>query len=84
MFPFSEDEKSDIITEVADLLVTYEGLLGHELPALAARTEDHAEVPLALPHGGTVWQGIIDRFYCADGVWYLEDYKTDREVAPEH
>ena len=27
---------------------------------------------------------MIDRFYCAGGVWYLEDYKTDREVAPEH
>ena len=84
MFPFSEDEKSDIVTEVAELLAAYEGLLGHALPALASRSEDHAEVPLALPHGGTVWQGIIDRFYCADGVWYLEDYKTDRIVAPEH
>ncbi len=84
MFPFSEDEKSDVIAEVAELLATYEKMLGHELPALASRSEDHAEVPLALPHGGTVWQGIIDRFYCADGVWYLEDYKTDREVVPEH
>ena len=72
------------MTEVADLLVTYEKLLGHELPALSARSEDHAEVPVALPHGGTVWQGVIDRFYCAGGVWYLEDYKTDRVVAPEH
>ncbi len=84
MFPFSEDEKSDIVAEVAELLATYERMLGRELPSLSARSEDHAEVPLALPHGGTVWQGIIDRFYCADGVWYLEDYKTDREVVPEH
>ena len=84
MFPFSEAEKSDIVAEVAELLVTYEKLLGAELPALEARSEDHAEVPVALPHGGTVWQGIIDRFYCAGGVWYLEDYKTDRVVAPEH
>ena len=84
MFPFSEAEKSDIVAEVADLLATYEKMLGHELAALEARTEDHAEVPVALPHGGTVWQGIIDRFYCAGGVWYLEDYKTDRVVVPEH
>ena len=84
MFPFSEAEKSDVVAEVAELLATYERMLGRELPALTARSEDHAEVPLALPHGGTVWQGIIDRFYCADGVWVLEDYKTDREVVPEH
>ena len=84
MFPFSEAEKSDIVAEVADLLTTYEGMLGHGLPSLEARTEDHAEVPVALPHGGTVWQGVIDRFYCAGGVWYLEDYKTDRVVVPEH
>ena len=84
MFPFGEDEKSDILTEVAELLKTYEGLLGRELPALAARSEDHAELPLALPHGGTVWQSVIDRFYCADGVWVLEDYKTDHAVVPEN
>lgn len=83
MFPFSDPEKTAVVAEVAELLAVYEGMLGRELPALAGRTEDHAEVPLALPHGGTVWQGVIDRFYCADGVWYLEDYKTDLEVAPE-
>ncbi len=83
MFPFSDDEKTVIVAEVAELLAVYEAMLGRELPALGTRTEDHAEVPLALPHGGTVWQGIIDRFYCADGVWYLEDYKTDSEVTPE-
>lgn len=84
MFPFSEEEKSEILLEVAKLLATYEGYLGQELPALASRSEDHAELPLALAHGGTVWQGIIDRFYCTDGAWTLEDYKTDREVVPEH
>ncbi len=84
MFPFSEAEKGEILLEVAALLATYEGYLGRELPALASRSEDHAELPLALAHGGTVWQGIIDRLYCADGVWILEDYKTDQEVVPEH
>ena len=39
---------------------------------------------MALPVGKTVWQGIIDRLYCADGQWYLEDYKTDQEIKPEH
>jgi ATP-dependent exoDNAse (exonuclease V) beta subunit len=84
MFPFSAPEQEEIIAEVAELLTSYEGLLGTEIAALGARREDHAELPLALPYGGTVWQGVIDRFYCAGGVWYLEDYKTDREVAPEH
>ena len=38
---------------------------------------------MALPRGATVWQGIIDRLYCANGDWVLEDYKTDYVIAPE-
>ena len=38
---------------------------------------------MALPVGKTVWQGVIDRLYCAAGVWYLEDYKTDQVIKPE-
>lgn len=83
MFPYSLSEQDEILEEVALLLGNYESLLGCGLAPLAARSEDHPELPMALPLGATVWQGIIDRLYCANGSWYLEDYKTDQEVRPE-
>jgi ATP-dependent exoDNAse (exonuclease V) beta subunit len=58
--------------------------LGSEIPSLEQRSYDFPELPMALPVGKTVWQGIIDRLYCADGQWILEDYKTDQEIKPEH
>jgi ATP-dependent helicase/nuclease subunit A len=84
MFPFTHDEQLDILTEVKELLSNYEQLLGNGIPVLSERTEDYPELPMALPVGKTVWQGIIDRLYCADGQWILEDYKTDQEIRPEH
>lgn len=84
MFPFSQSEQEDILQEVAGLLGNYERLLGNSLPALKERDEDYPELPLALPQGATVWQGIIDRFYRVGEQWYLEDYKTDQEIVPEH
>ena len=81
MFPFTPDEQADILDEVALLLSNYEHLLGNSLPTLRERSEDYPELPMALPNGGTVWQGIIDRLYRAAGQWYL-DYKTDHEVVP--
>jgi ATP-dependent exoDNAse (exonuclease V) beta subunit len=84
MFPFTQDEQLDILTEVKELLSNYEQLLGNGIPVLGERTEDYPELPMALPVGKTVWQGIIDRLYCADGQWILEDYKTDQEIRPEH
>ena len=83
MFPFTPDEQDDILAEVKGLLENYESLLGDGIPALAERTEDYPELGMALPIGTTVWQGIIDRLYYANGIWYLEDYKTDQEVVPE-
>lgn len=83
MFPYTPDEQNDILNEVKMLLGNYEQLLGNGLPTLAERSEDHPELPMALPVGDTVFQGIIDRLYCANGIWYLEDYKTDQDVAPE-
>jgi ATP-dependent helicase/nuclease subunit A len=82
-FPFAEGEKRRLLEEVRDLLRRYRGMLGPSLPPLEAREEDHAELPLVLPLGGTVWYGILDRLYRVGGRWYLEDYKTDREVRPE-
>jgi ATP-dependent helicase/nuclease subunit A len=84
MFPFTPDEQLDILVEVKELLSNYESLLGSELPSLEQRSHDFPELPMALPVGKTVWQGIIDRLYCADGEWILEDYKTDQEIRPEH
>jgi ATP-dependent helicase/nuclease subunit A len=83
MFAFSAAERAEILTEVTELLSRYEALLGTALPALAARETDLPELPFALPLAGTVWQGVIDRLYCAGGRWYLDDYKTDHTTQPE-
>lgn len=83
MFPFEVAEQEELLAEVKELLINYQNLLGQELPSLAKRNEDYPELPMVLPQGDTVWQGIIDRFYCVDDQWYLEDYKTDQEIKPE-
>lgn len=83
MFPFTPHEQEDILSEVKSLLANYESLLGQGLPDLWQRSQDYAELPMAIPYGSTVWQGIIDRLYCINGQWVLEDYKTDHELMPE-
>ncbi|WP_457637176.1 UvrD-helicase domain-containing protein [Oceanithermus sp.] len=70
-------------SDVFELLEGYRRLLGGPLPPPAARAEDYAELPVLLPAGGTVWEGVIDRLYRVGDEWVLEDYKTDREVHPE-
>ena len=84
MFPFSESEQEDIMSEVKLLLGNYESMLGPQIAALELRSEDYPELAMVLPKGPTVVQGIIDRIYKADGIWYLEDYKTDKELKPEN
>ncbi|TBH17244.1 UvrD-helicase domain-containing protein [Thermus thermamylovorans] len=79
----AERERQALLEEVRSLLGNYRALLGKALPPLEAREEDYPELPLVLPLGGTVWQGVLDRLYRAGGRWYLDDYKTDREVHPE-
>jgi ATP-dependent exoDNAse (exonuclease V) beta subunit len=81
MFPFSASERNEMMAEVADLLASYERLLGSALPW--PRDEDYPELPMALPRGATVWQGIIDRLYRVGESWFLDDYKTDHETLPE-
>ena len=83
MFPFEPVEQDELLAEVRELLSNYQDLLSSSLPSLESRSEDYPELPMALPQGDTVWQGIIDRFYSANNNWYLEDYKTDQEIAPE-
>ena len=84
MFPFTASEQDDILNEVKAMLSNYEEMLGKAIPALKDRSEDYAELAMILPAGPTVIQGIIDRIYKADGLWYLEDYKTDKELKPEN
>ena len=83
MFPYSGAQQDDLIAEVAELLGGYRALLGRELAGLDDRDDDRAEIPLAMPGGSTVWEGVIDRLYRVDGRWYVDDYKTDRLVRPE-
>jgi ATP-dependent exoDNAse (exonuclease V) beta subunit len=83
MFAFAPDERRELLDEVLGLVRGYRSLLGGALPALAARRHDRAELPVAVPYGGTVWQGVIDRLYRTDEGWTVEDYKTDRTVRPE-
>jgi ATP-dependent exoDNAse (exonuclease V) beta subunit len=82
-FPFAPEERGALLREARLLLRHYRAMLGGALPPLEAREEDHAELPLVLPLGGTVWYGVLDRLYRVGETWYLEDYKTDREVRPE-
>ncbi len=82
-FPFAPEEREALLREARLLLRHYRAMLGSLLPPLEAREEDHAELPLVLPLWGTVWYGVLDRLYRVGGTWYLEDYKTDREVRPE-
>lgn len=83
MFPFTTVEQDDLLGEVTELLRAYHDLLGAVLPHLHARISDRAELPLVYPGGPTVWEGVIDRLYQADGEWWIDDYKTDRHVRPE-
>jgi len=77
-----DDRRPQVLQDVTDLLRSYRELLENELVPLEKRDMDLAELPLVHPFGDTAWVGVIDRLYRADGKWYLEDYKTDREVDP--
>ena len=83
LLPFDEAQRADLVAEVLELLGNYWGMLGAALPPLDQRAPDRAELPLAVTYGETVWEGIVDRLYQVAGDWYLDDYKTDRLVAPE-
>ncbi len=81
--PFDRAQQAELVEEVLELLGHYWGMLGQALPALGDRGVDRAELPLAVSLGGTVWEGVVDRLYEVDGEWYLDDYKTDKLLAPE-
>lgn len=88
MFPFNTEEQAELMQDVTLFLTNYYALIAEgEIAAVTERSEDYPEIPMAMPElfegDATVWQGIIDRLYCAEGVWYLEDYKTDQVMQPE-
>lgn len=83
LFPFSDAQRQELVDEVLALLAAYQAMLGNELPALAERSVDRAELPLAVRRGELVWEGVVDRLYRVDGEWLLDDYKTDVQVVPE-
>lgn len=80
MFPFDPTERAAIMDEVVGLWRNYRRLLGQALPW--PRQEDYPELPLLLPLGKTVWQGVADRVYRVGTQWFLDDYKTDRSIEP--
>ncbi|HEU4340989.1 MAG TPA: PD-(D/E)XK nuclease family protein, partial [Candidatus Binatia bacterium] len=47
---------------------------------LASATILGREIPLLIPSGGQVMEGVIDLLYERDGSLYIADYKTDRTV----
>lgn len=83
MFPYDRGEQDRILDEVRAMLGVYHELLGRDLAPLDLRERDLREWPVLLPDGRQTWQGVIDRLYLVDGVWYLDDYKTDRTLRPE-
>lgn len=83
LFPFSAQQREELLGEVVALLGDYQALLGTALPPLNARSVDRAELPLVVRRGELVWEGIVDRLYQVDGEWLVDDYKTDVQVVPE-
>ncbi|MCW5819158.1 MAG: UvrD-helicase domain-containing protein [Trueperaceae bacterium] len=83
LFPFTDEQRARLVGEVIELLGAYWRLVGEALPALGARGVDRAELPLAVRYDETVWEGVLDRLYRVGDEWYLDDYKTDRQVVPE-
>ncbi len=81
--PFDQSQQAELVAEVLELLGHYWSMLGAVLPALDERAVDRAELPLAVSLSGTVWEGVVDRLYEVRGEWFLDDYKTDKQVAPE-
>lgn len=80
MARYSQEEQSKILAEVQATTANFWRM---EAGRVGSRQQDYAELPLMLPLGPTVWEGVIDRLYRLDGDWYLDDYKTDQQAEPE-
>jgi ATP-dependent helicase/nuclease subunit A len=74
LHPYSLPEREQMVETAWWYLQRYENLYHDRTERLV----DYAELPFAYRDGETTWQGIIDRLYqLKNGVWILEDYKTD-------
>jgi ATP-dependent exoDNAse (exonuclease V) beta subunit len=79
LHPYTPPEREQMVDTAWWYLGRYETLY----PDRFNRVVDYAELPFAYQDGEITWQGIIDRLYqLKNGVWVLEDYKTD-SLPPE-
>ncbi len=84
MFPFDAEAREQVLGEVRELLGAYWSMVDEAvLPPLGARDEDRAELAFAFEAGGSTWHGVIDRLQRVGDRWYLDDYKTDRQLDPQ-
>jgi ATP-dependent helicase/nuclease subunit A len=80
LHPYTLAEREQMVETAWWYLGRYETLY----PDRTERVTDYAELPFAFLDGEVTWQGIIDRLYqLKNGVWVLEDYKTDSVPLPE-
>jgi len=84
LFGFPEGEKELILSEVEELLAGYRRLVAvGEMVPLGEGEFEQRELAFAFEAAGSTWHGVIDRRSCAGGVWWLDDYKTDRSLTPD-
>ncbi len=79
------EDRERAAREIAVLLRSYREMLERGQIAPLG-DQDHRELPFAYrDDDGQVWEGVIDRLVqVPDGTWWIEDFKTDHEVHPEH
>jgi ATP-dependent exoDNAse (exonuclease V) beta subunit len=84
LFGFPDAEKEAILVEVEGLLAGFRALVADgAIPAIGEPEREQRELPFAFEAAGSTWHGVIDRLCCVAGVWWLDDYKTDRRLDPE-
>jgi ATP-dependent exoDNAse (exonuclease V) beta subunit len=72
----SPGERRDIATELEKILSPFFHSAAYR--ELAGARILGREVPLLMPWGDSVMEGVIDLIYEHNGLLYLADYKTDR------
>jgi len=84
LFGFPDAEKVAILDEVEGLLAGFRALVAEgAIPAIGVPEVEQRELAFAFEAAGSTWHGVIDRLACVAGVWWLDDYKTDRRLDPE-
>jgi ATP-dependent helicase/nuclease subunit A len=84
LFGFPEGEKGLILAEVEELLAGYRRLVAAGgMTAIGEGEREQRELAFAFEAAGSTWHGVIDRLSYAEGVWWLDDYKTDRALSAD-